>query len=113
MQTQSYQKLFGTELRTRVLIAIAMMEETFPSELLRVLGGDKVYPVQRVVDAMEREGYLVTRKLGKERRININPRFFAYPELKELLLRLGSQDKELLKALKERRARPRRKGKPL
>ena len=77
MTNRTSLKLFGTELRTRVLIAVAMLEETFPTELLRVLGKRQIYPIQRVVDALECEGYLITRKPGVERRVQLNPRFFA------------------------------------
>ena len=105
--------LFGTELRTRVLVAVAMLDETFPMELLRVLGKRQIYPIQRVVDTLERDGYLVTRKLGVERRIQLNPRFFACSQLKDLLVKMGEQDKDLMGVLMKRRTRPRRRGKPL
>ena len=106
------QKLFGTVLRTRVLLATSLLEETFPSELTRTLNL-KLFPVQRVLDALETEGVLVSRKLGIERRFNLNPRFFAYPELKSLLVRLAEQDRALVAALASRRARPRRRLKSL
>lgn len=105
-------KVFGTALRTRVLSAIALAGETFPSEISRLTGA-RLFPVQRVLDGLEQEGLIASRKLGVERRIVLNPRYFARTELRALLLRLGEQDRELQQALAKRRARPRRRGKPI
>ena len=68
---------------------------------------------QRVLDGLEREALVVSRKAGVERRFTLNPRFFARSELRALLLRLGEQDSQLQQALAARRSRPRRRGKPL
>jgi DNA-binding MarR family transcriptional regulator len=95
-----------------VLLAIALTGETFPSELARLIE-TKLYPVQRVLDALEQEGLIASRKIGVERRITLNPRFFAQQELQSLLIRLGEQDKRLQHALAQRRSRPRRRGKPM
>lgn len=105
-------KVFGTVLRTRVLSAIALTGETFASELARLVEA-KLFPVQRLLDALEREGLIVGRKIGVERRITLNPRYFARSELQALLVRLGEQDKRLQQALAQRRSRPRRRGKPM
>jgi predicted transcriptional regulator len=105
-------KLFGTLLRTRILAALAVMEESFPTEVSRVLGSP-LFSVQRGLDSLELEGIVVSRKLGVERRVALNPRYFAYSELRPLLLRLGEQDAQLNAALCKRRARPRRRGKEL
>jgi hypothetical protein len=105
-------KLFGSSLRTRVLVALAMMEESFPSELARVIKAP-LFSVQRVVDGLESEGILATRKPGLERRVTLNPRYFAAPQLKQLLDRLGEADSTLRSELESRRVRPRRRKKPL
>src|SRR4051812_33964281 len=94
-------KLFGTLLRTRVLVAIAALEETFPSELARVLES-KLFPIQRVLDALEAESVVVSRKPGVERRVTLNPGFFANNELRNLLLVLAEQDRNLTKTLASR-----------
>ena len=112
MPIQTQTKIFGTTLRTRTLSALALMGETFPSELARVIES-KLFPVQRVLDALETEGIVVSRKLGIERRVTLNPRFFACGELTALLTRLGEQDQKLQRTLGRRRSRPRRRGKPL
>jgi DNA-binding MarR family transcriptional regulator len=112
MPLQPQCKVFGTVLRTHVLLAIALTGETFPSELARLIE-TKLYPVQRVLDSLEREGLVASRKIGVERRVTLNPRFFARAELEALLIRLGEQDRKLRQTLARRRSRPRRRGKPL
>lgn len=112
MAIDSESRIFGSALRTRVLSAVALAGESFPSELARLVGA-RVFPVQRVVDALEQEGLLATRKLGVERRVTLNPRFHARAELLALLTRLGENDPALWEALAQRRARPRRRLKPL
>ena len=105
-------KLFGTLLRTRALMYLAAMEETYPVELARTMGAAP-FPVQRLLDSLETEGVVVSRKLGLERRFTLNRRFFGSSELRSLLLKMGQADAELQNALAQRRTRPRRKGKPL
>jgi len=112
MSINPQSKLFGSALKTRVLTAIALVEDTYPSEIAR-LAGANLFSVQRILDALEQEGIIATRKPGVERRVTLNPRYFALSELKSLLLRLGSQDKILQDALARRRARPRRRNKEL
>ena len=112
MRPDQAAKGFGTVLRTRVLVAVALTGETFPAEVAR-LTGSRLFPVQRVLDGLEREALVVSRKAGVERRFTLNPRFFARSELRALLLRLGEQDSQLQQALAARRSRPRRRGKPL
>lgn len=89
-----------------------MMEESFPSEVARMLGSP-LYSVQRALDALEREGIVVSRKLGVERRVTLNPRYYAYKELRALLICIGQKDAGLVAALAKRRARPRRRGKEI
>lgn len=112
MTLEPQSKVFGTVLRTRVLSALALVGETFPSELSRLIDA-KLFPVQRVLDALEREGLVASRKIGIERRITLNPQFFARAELQALLIRLGEEDRQLQQALAKRRSRPRRRGKPI
>lgn len=112
MPIRRVNKVFGTELRTRALCAVALMGETFPSEVARMLDS-KIFPVQRVLDALEKESLLCSRKLGVERRVTLNPRYFAISELRALLTKVGEQDQPIMHALSTRRARPRRRGKEL
>lgn len=112
MIKENRSKIFGSRRRTEVLILVALLEESYPTELARLLKAP-LYSVQKVVDALDREGILATRLIGRERRVSINPSYFAGKELLAFLLRLGEAEPELNDAAATVRRRPRRKGKPL
>jgi len=105
-------RLFGSRRRTEVLLTIALLGETYPSELARLLKAP-LYSVQNIIVALDREGVIATRISGGSRRVSLDPRFFAYGELKDLLLKLADAEPELRAAVSGRRSRPRRAGKPL
>ncbi len=94
-----------------VLVALRLLEETWPAELVATLGL-RLYSVQRILAAYERDGVITSRLMGRTRRVALNPRYFAARELDALLWKLGSQDTELQQKLATRRRRPRRPGKP-
>ncbi|HET6348349.1 MAG TPA: hypothetical protein VFH88_04620 [Candidatus Krumholzibacteria bacterium] len=102
-------KLLGTRRRTEVLIAIALLGETFPAELARVLKAP-LYSVQTIVAALDREGVIASRISGRARVVSLDPRYFAYGELKKLLLRLAEAEPALRVAASGRRSRPHRAG---
>lgn len=104
-------KLFGSRLKTSVLVLVALLSESYASELAKMIGV-RVYAVQKVVDALEVEGVIAGRRVGQTRLLNLNPRYFAAEELKALLWKLGAQDAELQKMAATKRKRPRRSGKP-
>ena len=105
-------KLLGSRRRTQVLIMTALLGETYPTELARLLEAP-LYSVQTIVKDLDREGVLATRRVGGARRVSLDPRYFASKELRGLLLRLAEAEPELLEAAASRRSRPRRAGKPL
>jgi hypothetical protein len=104
-------QLFGTSTRTAVLVAIRLLEGTYPSELAALLGV-RLYTVQSILVSLEREAIIVSRLMGRTRTVALNPRYFAHAELSALLWRLGAHDVELQARLAARRRRPRRAGKP-
>ena len=103
-------KLFGSERRTEILLLIALLEETYPGELTRLLDA-KPAAVLYIVDGLEAEGVVSSRRLGRTRRLALDPRYHAAKELKALLLKQGEADARLCRLAGKRRARPRRKGK--
>lgn len=103
-------KVFGTEQRTEVLVAIRLLEETYARELARLLERP-LLTVQRIVDALEIEGIIAIRLSGRERRIRLNPRYFAIEELRPLLLRLGQAGFPFVERIDAMRRGPRKKGK--
>lgn len=90
---------------------LALLQESYPSELATLLDA-RLYSVQTILDALESEGVIVTRRLGNTRRVQLNPRHVAHEELQALLWKLGENDIGIQKAAARKRARPRRKGKP-
>lgn len=105
-------KLFGSVRRTQVLTLLALLEETYPAELVRLLGATKA-SILKVVDGLEAEGVVSSRQLGRTRRLTLDPRYFAARELRELLQKLASGSPNLQQIASSRRSRPRRKGKEL
>ncbi len=105
-------KLLGTRLRTRVLLAIALLERSYPREVARVTGVP-LMSVQRIVNDLERQGVLASRRAGVQREVRLNPSYFAYRELKALLLRVSLADEGLTETVESLRRRPRRAGKAL
>lgn len=110
MQTQTH-RLFGSARRTEILLLLALLEESYPSELARVLGA-RVYSVQSILDGLEREGVVTTQRLGRMRQVTLNPRYRAARELRALLTKLGHDDPALVDAVARRRPHPIRQGKP-
>ena len=104
-------KLFGSRRRTQVLILLALLGESYPSELVRLLGA-KLRVVLYIVDDLEEEGVLASQRLGRTRRVTLDPRYYAAAELRALLLKLAEGEPGLQKAASSRRSRPRRRGKP-
>ena len=103
-------ELFGGRNRTRVLVAIRLLTETWASELSAMLGL-RLYSIQTILASFEREGVIVSRTLGRTRQVSLNERYFAKAELAALLWKLGTNDQKLQAALATRRRRPRSTGK--
>ncbi|HVA29314.1 MAG TPA: helix-turn-helix domain-containing protein [Candidatus Baltobacteraceae bacterium] len=103
--------LFGTKMRTALLMLVAVLGETYPAELSRYLR-TTIASVQRTLDKLEDEGLISTRPLAV-RTVTLNPTYAAGKELRALLLRLaeGYYAYQLVK--ESRRTRPRRRKKAL
>jgi DNA-binding MarR family transcriptional regulator len=104
-------RLFGSRNRTAVLVALRLLEESYPSELAELLGL-RLYSVQQILRSLEADAVVVSRTLGRTRRVTLNPRYIGHQPLAELLWRVGAQDVSLQRALGKKRRRPRRPGKP-
>lgn len=101
--------IFGSANRTAVLVAVRLLEQTYPSELASLLGL-RLFSVQQILAAFERDGVVATRLLGRTRLVMLNPRHVAFRELDALLWKLGQLDVELQRKLGARRRRPRQPG---
>jgi DNA-binding transcriptional ArsR family regulator len=102
---------FGSASRTRVLLALRLLGQSYARELTRVLGV-RLASVQVALRSLERDGLIAGRLVGKTRSYELNPRYFARTELERFLDRLAEPERELKARLGELRRRPRRSGKP-
>jgi hypothetical protein len=91
---------------------VALLGESYPTQIAKLLDSRQL-PVQRVVNKLEIEGVLASRLIGTVRLVTLNPRFFAYAELRDLLLKMGEGSTALMDIASSVRRRPRRAGKPL
>jgi DNA-binding transcriptional ArsR family regulator len=103
--------LFGSKMRTALLMLTAVLEETYPAELARYLG-TSISSVQRTLDKIEDEGLVATRPFVV-RTVTLNPLYPAAKELRALLLRVAQGYPEYQRIKESRRTRPRRRNKPL
>ena len=103
---------FGTAARTSVLLALTLMDESYPRELARLLDLP-LSGVQRALRSLESDGLIAARSVGRTRLFRLDPRFFARAELAALLSRLSEAEGGLRRRVEALRRRPRRTGKPL
>ena len=112
MKVISRSSPFGSATRTRALLAIRLLGDTYPRELARVLE-TPLSAVQRALQALERDGLVAGRSMGRTRVYRLNPRYFAQAELDHFLKRLVQAEPDLDRRVAALRRRPRRTGKPL
>jgi predicted transcriptional regulator len=107
------QSLLGSENRERVLIFITARGEGYARQIASFFDTD-LSPVQEQLDNLEEGGVLVSRKVGRTRLYEFNPRYPLVDELKVFLEKaLSFYPEERKEKLLKNRRRPRRKGKPL
>jgi DNA-binding IclR family transcriptional regulator len=105
-------RVFGSPLRSRVLVLIAALGETYPAEIARLLKAPR-FSVQRIVDDLENERLIATRLWGNERRVTLQPASVGAKELQAYLRKLADGYPEFREITDSLRRRPRRRGKPL
>jgi DNA-binding transcriptional ArsR family regulator len=103
---------FGGQGRTRALLALRLLGQSYPRELARLL----LVPlssVQKALASLERDGLVAGRMVGRTRLYQLNPRYFAADALLAYLTRLSEPEDTLRDRVGGVRRRPRRGGKPL
>jgi len=103
---------FGGQTRTLVLLALSLLEESFPRELARLLR-KPLNGIQQAIKGLEADGIISGRTAGRTRLFRLNPRYFARDELQAYLTRLAEPEAELTRQVSTLRRRPRRTSKPL
>lgn len=102
---------FGGKTRTLVLVALSVLEESFPREMARVLEVP-LNGIQQAIRGLEADGIVSGRTAGRTRLFRLNPRYFALKELQAYLLRLAEPETRLARSIAALRRRPGRTGKP-
>ena len=103
---------FGGVARTRVLMALVLLQESYQRELARILELP-LSGVQQALRTLERDGLVGGRLMGRTRIIRLEPRYFARQELEAYLKRIARGDRNLTGRVEALRRRPRLAGKPL
>ena len=98
---------FGAQGRTRVLLALRLLSESYPRQLAGVLAMP-VSSVQKALQGLERDALVAGRSMGRTRLYKLDPRYFAYEELQRFLLRLSQPEIGLRNRVASLRRRPRR-----
>ena len=103
----------GSEGAERVLLFLAARRQGYALEIANTFGMS-VSNVQKHLERMERDGLLVSEKIGRTRVFRFNPRYTFKQEIDALLTKALSVSPSALKEqlLLDRRL-PRRKEKPL
>lgn len=103
---------FGSATRTRVLLALELLGQSYPRELGRLLG-TPLSVVQKALRSLERDAIVAARAVGRTRVYQLDPRYFARNELRVFLARLLVASDDLRLRAATLRRRPRRTGKRL
>jgi sugar-specific transcriptional regulator TrmB len=103
---------FGSSSRTRVLLALHLLTESYARELARLLE-ISLSSVQKALQSLERDGLIAARAAGRTRLFRLDPRHHARRELERYLDRLLEPEAALRASAAALRRRPRRTGKPL
>lgn len=103
---------FGSGTRTRVLLALSLLGESYARELARVLIAP-LSGVQKALQSLERDSLVAGRSVGRTRVFQLDPRYFARDALSQFLRRLTEPEASLQRQVATLRRRPRRTGKAL
>ena len=78
---------FGSQTRTRILLALELLGQSYARELARLLASS-LSAVLKGLASLERDGLIAGRLVGRTRVFQLDPRYFAAKQLQDLLSRL-------------------------
>ena len=105
--------LLGSENSERILLFILKRDAGYAREIARFFDAT-LYAIQQQLEKLENGGILVSKKVGRTRVYEYNPRYPFLTELKALLEKAYSfYPEDVRENLEMNRRRPRRKDKPL
>lgn len=107
------ESIVGSKSSEQVFIFLVARENGYATEIARFFDAD-LYAIQRQLERLEKADVLVSKKVGRTRVYQFNPRYPFLKELKALLTSvLNYYPKEIKEELIMNRRRPRKKDKPL
>ena len=105
--------IVGSKSSEQVFIFLIARDEGYATEIARFFDAD-LFAIQKQLERLENSDVLVSKKVGRTRVYQFNPRYPFLDELKNLLSRvLGFYPEEVKEALVMNWRRPRKKDKPL
>jgi hypothetical protein len=105
--------IVGSKSSEQVFIFLIARDEGYATEIARFFDAD-LFAIQKQLERLENSDVLVSKKVGRTRVYQFNPRYPFLDELKNLLTRvLGFYPEDVKEALVMNRRRPRKKDKPL
>jgi len=112
MRAKTISSPFGGQARTRALLALRLLGDSYPRELARLLESP-LSNVQKALASLELDGLVVGRSVGRTHLYQLNPRYFAADARLAYLARLSEPDEDLKERAGAVRRRPRCGGTPL
>jgi len=104
--------ILGSKSAEQVLIFLVARETGYATEMARFYEAD-LYAIQRQLDRLEDSEVLVSKKVGRTRVFQFNPRYPFLNEMKRLLTKaLSYYPDEINERLLMNRRRPRKRDKP-
>jgi len=105
--------IVGSKSSEQVFIFLIARNEGYATEIAKFFGAD-LYAIQKQLERLENSEVLVSKKIGRTRVFQFNPRYPFLKELKVLLERvLSFYPDDIQENLVMNRRRPRKKDKPL
>lgn len=105
--------ILGSRSSEQVFIFLIAREKGYATEIARFFDVD-LYAIQNQLERLENSDVLVSKKVGRTRVYEFNPRYPFLSELKALLEKaLSYYPEDIQERLLMNRRRPRKKDKPL
>lgn len=107
------ESIVGSRSSERVFIFLIARQEGYATEIAKFFDAD-LYAIQKQLERLENSEVLVSKKVGRTRVYQFNPRYPFLNELMSLLEKaLSYYPDEIKEGLMMNRRRPRKKDKPL
>src|SRR5436309_5935194 len=106
MKVKTTSSPFGSQTRTRVLLTLALLSESYAREIARLLEAP-LSGVQKALASLELDGLVAGRSVGRTRVFRLDPRYFARDALHQFLVRLSEPEEDLRRRARRLRRRPR------